>query len=164
MNTVIHKPIIDDNKIDSIGEYFIDNLKILESIKSGNKIYYDKNTEKICIDDSFILQGIWRYYNNVSRHDTIFIINKLINDIEIYVNAMYLKETDKQHKNKMFSNKLSSKLTNIIITFMDRITKSVKGIENLKLTYETDTDLIQNLTKLIEKSHTLVNSLKKMLF
>lgn len=152
-----------ETEIDSVGQYFIDNLKVITSIKSGNKLYVDRNTGKICIDEPFMLQGLWRYYNNVSRKDTIFSLNKLYNDIEIYINAIFLKESEKQRKNNQYSNKLSHKLTTTIILFMDKINKSVIGLDNLKKTYELDTEILTDLDKLIVKANTLVMSFKKML-
>jgi hypothetical protein len=166
-DTIIHTQINTQNtvepEIDSVGQYFIDNLIVISSIKSGDKLYIDKNTMKICIDQPFILQGLWRYYNNVSRRDTIFTLNKIYNDIEIYINAMLLKESEKQRKNNQYSNKLSHKLTTTIILFMDKITKTLTGLDNLKQTYELDTEILSDLNKLIVKANTLVMSFRKML-
>ena len=76
---------------------------------------------------------------------------------------MLLKESEKQRKNNQYSNKLSHKLTTTIILFMDKITKTLTGLDNLKQTYELDTEILSDLNKLIVKANTLVMSFRKML-
>ena len=67
-------------------KYFIDNLQILEKIKEGDKLSVN-SYNMFSIDDPVMFQGIWRYFSNSNRNDTIKAIHKLLNDIETFLNA-----------------------------------------------------------------------------
>ena len=78
---------------DSILNNFYANLDVIARIEDGHKLYLDKD-QMIQLDEPFMFQGIWRYCYGVSRKDAIHILTKLFNDIEIYMNAIYLRNID----------------------------------------------------------------------
>ena len=136
--------------LDDTCTYFIKNLESLSKVTNGDKLNLDSKTNIISIDEPFMFQGLWRYCNNISRKDALYIITKLYNDIELYINSQYLKEIDKNKKNTLQPN-ISVRLSTIITLLINALHQSLKGINNLKITYESDLDTIQELDKLYQK-------------
>ena len=147
-----------DHERELILAFFIANLDVLAKIEEGHKLYLDKDN-KIQLDEPYMFQGIWRYCNNVSRKDAINVINKLLNDMEIFFNALYLKT----------ANKISRKIEpdtneyNTIQTIMNKLSIGVKGIENLKKTYSSDENLCIELDRIIKKMKSLFNTFQIMI-
>ena len=147
-----------DNERELILAFFNANLDVLAKIEEGHKLYLDKDNN-IQLDDPYMFQGIWRYCYNVSRKDAIYIINKLINDIEIFFNVLYLKT----------ANKLSRKIEtdtneyNTVQTIMNKLSLGVKGIENLKKTYSSDENICMELDRIIKKMKSLVTTFQIMI-
>ena len=71
---------------------------MLSVIRDGDKLYI--NNGYIKIDEPYMFQGIWRYCYNISRNDAVLVINKLLNDVEIFINAIILKNTDNKTRQK----------------------------------------------------------------
>jgi hypothetical protein len=147
-----------DHERELILAFFIANLDVLAKIEEGHKLYLDKDN-KIQLDEPYMFQGIWRYCNNVSRKDAINVINKLLNDMEIFFNALYLKT----------ANKISRKIEpdtneyNTIQTIMNKLSIGVKGIENLKKTYSSDENICNELDRIIKKMKSLFNTFQIMI-
>ena len=72
---------------------FYNNLDVLARMQDGHKLYLDKE-QLLQLDEPFMFQGIWRYCYGISRKDAIHLLTKLFNDIEIYMNALYLRNID----------------------------------------------------------------------
>ena len=139
--------------------YFTTNLDILSKLKNGDKLYI--NSQNIFeIDEPYMFQGIWRYCRNISRKDAITIINKLINDIEIYFNSIILKNTNP--KNGIFDN-FNDTDRNDCIEITNKLLNVEEGIQNLKKTYINDNNTIAELDIIINKSNNLYNNLKNMI-
>jgi hypothetical protein len=147
-----------DHERELILAFFIANLDVLAKIEEGHKLYLDKDN-KIQLDEPYMFQGIWRYCNNVSRKDAINVINKLLNDMEIFFNVLYLKT----------ANKISRKIEpdtneyNTIQTIMNKLSIGVKGIENLKKTYSSDENICNELDRIIKKMKSLFNTFQIMI-
>lgn len=147
-----------DHERELILAFFNSNLDVLAKIEDGHKLYLDKDN-KIQLDEPYMFQGIWRYCYNVSRKDAIQIINKLLNDIEIFFNALYLKT----------ANKLSRKIESdtyeytTIQTVMNKLSIAIKGIENLKKTYSSDETICIELDRIIKKMKSLVSTFQIMI-
>lgn len=157
----------DDNSTNEINTYFFDNLNTIANIRNGDKLYIDNKTtpNNIKIDEPFMFQGIWRYCYNVSRKDAIYFINKLLGDVEIYINALYVKETD---KNKKFSsninqNRISSSLSSLIKLYIEKLTNTLYGIDNLIKTYDTDDETVKEFDKIKQKCTLITKSFENML-
>jgi len=132
---------------------FYYNLDILAKIQDGHKLYLDKS-QLLQLDEPFMFQGIWRYCYGISRKDAIHLLTKLFNDIEIYVNALYLKNIDIKNSNYPRIPKLHSEQI-IFINIIEKINKAVIGLRNLKLTYKTDTETCNELQRIIDKALSL---------
>ena len=73
-----------DLNSETILDWFDKNLENLSNIEEGCKIYI--NRDNIIIQDKpYMFQGLWRYYNNIKRGDTIFIINKFTHFVDHFV-------------------------------------------------------------------------------
>jgi hypothetical protein len=159
-----HNNSINANNIefDTTTRYFLDNLETLKKLKKGDKLYIDSN-QYLKIDDQSMFQGVWRYYNNVSRKDTIYMINKLYNDIETYINAIHYREIERLKKMHFTIFKVGPNISKLITHFIKELGDSIKGVENLKLTYEGDQDTIGEITKQANKAFTIMECFKKMI-
>jgi len=149
---------------DETNAYFIDNLNTIANIKPGEKLYIDttRTPNMIKIDDSFILQGIWRYYNNISRQDAIYILNKIYSDIEMYVNTLVIKDKERLKRNNI-TTKISNSLSTLIILFTSKIRCSIAGIEQLQITYVSDADTCSELDKIKRKGTLICESFNYMI-
>jgi len=146
----------------TILKFFYNNLDIIARIKDGHKLYINSDNT-INIEEPYMFQGIWRYCYNISRKDALHVLNKLLNDIEIYYNALYIKNIDTR---KLFNDnqpKFSANDHLAFTTIISKLDKSIEGIENLKKTYETDTDTCTELTKLVNKIKSLLLNFNKMI-
>ena len=93
-------------------------------------------------------------------------LTKLLNDIEIYFNAIYIKNLDSKNTlvNKTLKFNENDKINyEAFTTIIQKLNKSIKGIENLQKTYETDKITCKELTKIIEKTKSLSTNFSKMI-
>ena len=116
----------------------LNNLETISKIKENDKIYiYDDN---ISLDEPYILQFIVRKYNGQTRQNSINNINKLIDDI-----FEYLDNINKE--NNVFKENIISEY-NIV---NQNLLKSIPGLQNLKITYFKDLDIIKQIDFIIIK-------------
>jgi hypothetical protein len=135
---------------------FYNNLDVLAQIQDGHKLYLDKE-QMIQLDEPFMFQGIWRYCYGISRKDAIHLLTKLFNNVEIYMNAIYLRNIDS--KNSSYPRIPKSSLEhNIFITIIEKINKAIFGIANLKLTYKTDEQTCIEIQNIIDKAKSLADN------
>ena len=159
---------MNDNNIPNIDldetcTYFIKNLETLSKLTNGDKLNLDNKTNLISIDEPFMFQGLWRYCNNISRKDAIYLISKLYNDIDLYINTQYLKEIEFNKKTLSKQQNISIKLSNIITLLIKNIKESLKGLDSLKITYESDNEILQELNKLSQKGLHIYDTWKKII-
>jgi hypothetical protein len=142
--------------------FFYTNLDTIASIKDGHKVYINSDNT-INIEEPYMFQGIWRYCYNVSRKDALHILNKLLNDIEIYYNALYVKNIETRNLFIARPLKFSQEDNTAFTTIINKLEKSIEGIANLKKTYKTDTDTCTELSKIINKISSLIQNFNKMI-
>jgi len=146
---------------ESILNTFYSNLDVLARIQEGHKLYLDKE-QAIQLDEPFMFQGIWRYCYGTSRKDAIHLLTKLFNDIEIYMNSIYLRNIDIKNSSYPRISKSNSQ-QNIFITIIEKINKAIMGIANLKLTYKNDEQTCIELQRIIDKAKSLVDNFMIMI-
>jgi len=146
---------------DTILNNFYNNLDVLARIEDGHKLYLDKD-QLLQLDEPFMFQGIWRYCYGISRKDAIHILTKLFNDIEIYMNAVYLRNIDTKNSSYPRIPK-SNPEQGIFLTIIEKINKAIQGIGNLKLTYKTDEITCSELQRIIDKATSLVDNFMIMI-
>ena len=146
---------------ESILNNFYSNLDILARIQDGHKLYLDKD-QSLKLDEPFMFQGIWRYCYGFSRKDTIHLLTKLFNDIEIYMNAIYLRNIDSKNSSYPRIPKYNAEQS-IFITIIEKINKAIIGITNLKLTYKNDEQTCEEFQRIIDKAKSLVDNFMIMI-
>ena len=133
--------------------YFYDNLFGLSKIEEGFKIYVTPDNI-ITPEEPYMFQGLWRYYNNISRNDAVLVIGKLFDNIERYYNSLYIKTCIiKNKQNKINMPEPIIKEYKLII---EKINNSLYGIKNLKITYKDDTHIIKELDTIIETINKMI--------
>ena len=132
---------------ETLVNYFYDNLFGLSKIEEGFKIYVTPDNI-ITPDEPYMFQGLWRYYNNISRSDAILVISKLFDNIERYYNSLYIKTCIiKNKQNKINMPEPIIKEYKLII---EKINNSLYGIKNLQITYKDYSHIIKELDTIIE--------------
>jgi len=140
---------------------FYNNLDVLARIQDGHKLYLDKD-QTLQLDEPFMFQGIWRYCYGISRKDAVHLLTKLFNDIEIYMNAIYLRNVDTKNSSYPRISK-SNADQGIFITIIEKINKAIIGVGNLKLTYKSDVSTCDELQRIIDKAASLVDNFMCMI-
>ena len=144
---------------DTIVDWFYKNLTNLSTIKEGCKIYV--NSENIIIvEEPYMFQGLWRYYNNVKRTDAINIINKLFENIERYYNSLYIKTCMIKNKQKIMS--IPETIVKEFKDIIEKIEVSKEGIINLSKTYKDDSVTIAELEKISTYINLIITNFTKL--
>jgi len=148
-----------DINSDILINWFNKNLESLSTIEEGYKIYI--NRENIIVhDEPYMFQGFWRYYNNINRKDTIFFINKLVDNIERYFNSLYIKTC--MLKNKQKAMNIPESIVNEFKDIIDKLEKAKVGIINLSNTYKNDLVIVSEFEKIITNINNIVANFTKL--
>jgi hypothetical protein len=146
-----------------IVNFFYINLDTISRIQDGYKLYMNKDNT-INIEEPYMFQGLWRYCYNISRKDAINVLTKLFNDIEIYFNALYVKNLgQKQTLSVIQSKKIMENDLSAFVNIISKLENAIPGLENLKKTYLTDVDTCNELNRIIEKTKCLICNFSKMI-
>lgn len=133
------------NSIDNI----LLNLKMLSQINPNDKLYTEEG--QIKIDIPTIMQGIHRWMNDYSRTKTMDDLDVLINNTCDFVKENISKQTRTEEDNRNCQK------------ILVEISKSLTGIQNLKITYKDDTFIQSRLDVINEKTHEIKNELSRLL-
>ena len=136
-NQKIDENVFDLNEL--IDDFLLmTNLNILVNLEENQKLYinYTSNNKlnlEILIDESYFPQ-ISRWYYSQNRNNTINSIEKLIN-LTIHQMNCYKKFDNNEQYNK----------------YKNLLIDSITGLNNLKITYNSDTESIFKINKIIDK-------------
>ena len=133
---------LNNNRLDKL----LLNLRTISEIKENDKLKV--NEESLLIDQSSF-QFIRRWYNSENRGNTLTKINDMIDDIFAYIEII---------KNNKYEN-ANRDIQRILVG----LTTSVKGIDNLKVTYKKDVNIITKLTLYTEKLNMKINELNTLI-
>ena len=125
------------------------NLKMLSQINPNDKLYTEDG--QIKIDTPTLMQGIYRWMNEYSRTKTMEDLDILINETLKYVKDNISKETRTEEDNRNCQK------------ILVEVSKSLTGIQNLKITYKDDTYIQSKLDVINEKTLEIKNELSKQL-
>jgi hypothetical protein len=159
-------------------DYLILSLKIISNIKEYDKLAIID--DKLCIDAPYLLQGIWRKWYSQGRNETLNTIKNIIADIFEFTDLLlkmnresrYCSQPISIHQDSpnLFSNTKSKEYIGfkesnscVFSTIMIHLDESIKGIQNLKITYLDDTSICIELDVLISKIHNRIQQIKKIL-
>ena len=160
-------------KDDSKTETVLTNLKIISSLKPNEKL--TKKDNIFIIDPPTYIQGAYRWWNNDSRIDSMTHIESMIelsfsliddiftSEVEITTGSSNDNNNNYYHKRIMpqtfFQNENSARLQNFSI----ELTNSIKGLQNLKLTYHSDISVCSKIDVLIDKINIRLSKIAKLL-
>ena len=128
-------------------ENVLTNLKILSKIKANDKL--SKNEKNILIIDSpYMGLGAVRWWYSDSRDETIKHLENIINDTFQLIDNVYSSElghndgndieNNYYYKHSLPKDYFKSENSQQLQTFSIELKNSVKGLENLKITYKDD--------------------------
>ena len=126
------------------------NLEVVSNIKENDKLFI--NNEMIYIDEPTIFQSLIRTYNGQNRQSCINMINELIDKIFEYLDNINID-------NNVFKENIISEY-NII---NQNLLKSIPGLQNLKITYFKDLDIVKQIDFLIIKIQNRINKINEIL-
>uniref|UniRef100_A0A6C0LZB5 Uncharacterized protein n=1 Tax=viral metagenome TaxID=1070528 RepID=A0A6C0LZB5_9ZZZZ len=148
------------------------NLKILANIKPNDKL--SKNEHGILIIDSpYIGQGAVRWWYSDSRDESIKNLEGIINETFNLIDSVYSSEVGHSNGNDIENNYyykhslpkdyFKSENSQQLQTFSIELKNSIKGLENLKLTYKDDISVCSRIDVLIEKINIRIKKVNGLL-
>lgn len=160
----------------SSAEVIITNLKIISNLKPNDKLTVRE--EILDIDKPHYYQGVNRWWNDDSRTSTLTELERIINKAfciidEIYKNEVhtkavsgsseednyYEKTTPVPSSSVYFKNENSHQLQ----TFSLELKNSIKGLQNLQMTYKSDITVCSKIDVIIEKINIRIKKIDSLL-
>ena len=143
--------------------YYI-NYKYLLSIQKGNKLLCNTDNN-VTIDNSYI-PAVSRWYYSEDRNVTIELIKSTINDVysitdTIFRNEVALQKNDKEKEMRTNSVNNFFKYSNqeILKKILLVSSSSLKGLQNLRSTYQDDIQITTELDIQINKLQSRISKL-----
>ena len=155
------------NDSDNTFEVIIRNLKILGNIKPNDKLI--KKGDTIKIDTPYLYQGLSRYWNGNSRKESVGNIEHLIEASFNMIDLIYSNEIEKRtgglenyyNGNRgqvYFETENAQKLT----IFSTELQNVLKGLNNLKQTYNSDISICSRIDVVIEKINLRIKKIQEL--
>tara|TARA_B110001450_G_scaffold225943_1_gene224441 strand:- start:268 stop:897 length:630 start_codon:yes stop_codon:yes gene_type:complete len=155
------------NDSDNTFEVIIRNLKILGNIKPNDKLI--KKGDTIKIDTPYLYQGLSRYWNGNSRKESVGNIEHLIEASFNMIDLIYSNEIEKRtggledyyNSNRgqvYFETENAQKLT----IFSTELKNVLKGLNNLKQTYNSDISICSRIDVVIEKINLRIKKIQEL--
>jgi hypothetical protein len=135
------------------------NLKIISNIKEYDKLITNEN-KQIDIDTSSYLQFMRRWWNGRNRSNTLTYLKDYV-----YKDAFIIIDTTLQNemKNKYNNNFFEQSNHNILQKFLVEFKNSIRGLQNLKITYNNDVSFRSQLDVIIEEIEFRIEKIKESL-
>jgi len=154
---------------------FVKNLEVLGQINEYDKLTVDSNNQ-LMIDNCYYTQGLVRRIYGNGRETTVEAIDKLITNVFKFTDDLLYQQCEERKYNKLnisydieknvFNNNMKNikdKNTDIL----KQITKSLgncnSGLQNLKVTYLSDTIVSSKLDLLISKIENRITTINKII-
>lgn len=147
------------------------NLKIISNLKPSEKLTHQNNI--LIIDPPSMSQGIGRWWNSDSRDQSILLIEKIIETAFELIDNIYTSEVDSSQndndKNNYYAKRIMPKTyfknenSMQLQTYSMELSNSIKGLQNLKLTYLSDISICSKIDVLIEKINIRKNKISQLL-
>ena len=134
------------------------NLKIISNLKEYDKLStMDKNV--LCIDSPSMFQGLYRTLYGDSREETLNKLEDIINNIFEITDNLLNKKNNSNCFNKNFDDDVSTTFQNIVMG----LSESIKGLQNLKITYLKDVSITSKIDIIINKIQNRNNKIVQLL-
>lgn len=141
-------------------------LTIISYIKQGEKLYCDDDSN-IFVDNSY-MPSVFRYIYNQNRNITSKVLVDIINDVIyvtdfVYRNEISVKKNEKEKNDRQLRTFFKESNDKILKTFYIKLTCTLDGLNNLKLTYNNDISIKTCLDLLIKKIESRIDKLENIL-
>lgn len=135
-------------------------LKLVSKIKKDDKL--TTSGEKLGIDSGGALQPLWRSYYGESRTATLTKLEKLCDDIYEYLNEAIskVKNSPTLAQTTHQKNNVNQQLKSMWL----QLSGTIKGMENLKVTYNNDASVESGLDICIDKIKGYIQDIDNNLF
>ena len=155
------KKKITDDMINNI----LYKLTIISYIKQGEKLYCSDNN--IFIDESYI-QSISRYIFNQNRTTSTDNINDIIDEVVyitdfIYRNELSVQKNIKEKEERLQKTFFRESNSKILKQFYIKMTCALDGLNNLKLTYNSDITIKTSIDLQIKRLQTRIDKIDDIL-
>jgi len=136
------------------------NLKILSYIKEYDKLLLTIDENNIVeIDNAGITQPLRRWWNGRTRTETLSFLNDFINETFTIIDETLNNEITGTINNSFFKESNH----NILQRFLLELTNCIKGLHNLKITYNYDVKFKSQLDNIIEGIEFRIEKIKEAL-
>ena len=154
-NDISNKESIEHISLENI----LTNLKILANIKPSDKL--TNNGYLLIIDQPEYTQFIKRWWNNDSRTNTLDSIETLIDKTFVTIDKIYNSEIQNTtdinvhnnyyYKRTMPENYFKTDNSQQLQILSNELSNAIKGLQNLKLTYNGDISICSKIDIIIDK-------------
>ena len=152
-------------------ENVLTNLKIIAKVSPNDKLTVIDGI--LVIDQPQWGQGMVRWWRLDSRSNSMSEIEKLIEDSFTIIDNIYSSEvminSGTDIKNNFYYKRtipqtyFETENSHQLQTFSVELTNSVKGLQNLKLTYKSDISICSKIDVIIEKISIRISKINKLL-
>lgn len=147
--------------IEMSSEIILLNLKIISQIKENEKL--NINIDQLSIDNSKCQFFTRAYYGN-SRENTTIMLESIINNALLSTDKILLDAVSNEN---ILDDKRDEILredpSQLLHRYLLEMSNSIKGLENLKVTYRDDVSVKSKLDLIIEKIKTRIEKINKVL-
>lgn len=128
-------------------DYYYINLNILSQIQENDKLGLTtiNNNVKLIVDKSSYVSSITRYYNGYNRITVIEYLKDFTNRLEKYIDLL-----------------VKGNLNEYSIKIIPTIKNSINGLINLKNTYNNDSNVVSEISLIIDKFTNFMDRLKEI--
>jgi len=128
-------------------DYYYLNLNILSQIQENDKLGLTtiNNNVKLIVDKSSYVSSITRYYNGYNRITVIEYLKDFTNRLEKYIDLL-----------------VKGNLNEYSIKIIPTIKNSINGLINLKNTYNNDSNVVSEISLIIDKFTNFMDRLKEI--
>lgn len=138
------------------------NLKIIGAIKRQDRL--SKNEDNILeIENNDILQAIRRWWCGRSRNETITSIKKIIQSAFQVTDSTLNRERGFESENQDTSAFFNEENSNQLQRFVIEMTSCLKGLDNLKNTYQEDVRITSEIDILKEQLQLRIRKINSIL-
>jgi len=132
--------------------FCITNLKIISELLPYDKL--SKYDNLLVIHKSSLLLPVSRWFNGDNRNITMEYIDSIYSNTFILIDNIYIHKDTSEHLPFAEAN------TGLLISLIGEIKNSLKGLNNLRRTYEDDISICSRLEYLIERTNDRILRIK----
>lgn len=148
----------------SVDEMIV-NLKIISRISKSDKLNTTDDVLKID-DNNWLIQGLQRWYNKNSRNETVARISTIMRHVFDFIDKILVNEinyTNTPNASNDAIKLLHEDNSELIQRFLINLNNSIKGLDNLKITYQDDESIVSQIDVMIENIKIKNDKMNKVL-